>query len=37
MLREFYAHRVEGKPVSEWHRLEEHLKGTAEFATANSH
>ncbi|MFZ3064271.1 MAG: hypothetical protein WA277_03170 [Nitrospirota bacterium] len=32
MPREFYAHSVEGKPVSQWHRLEEHLKGTAELA-----
>jgi hypothetical protein len=23
---------VQGKPVSQWHRLEEHLKGTAELA-----
>jgi CRISPR-associated endonuclease/helicase Cas3 len=29
---EFYAHSVEGKPPSEWHYLEEHLKGTAELA-----
>ena len=28
----FYAHSVEGKAVEEWHILEEHLKGTAEFA-----
>lgn len=32
MPHEFYAHSVEGKPLSEWHRLEEHLKGTAELA-----
>jgi hypothetical protein len=32
MPQEFYAHSVEGKPVSEWQRLEEHLKGTAELA-----
>jgi CRISPR-associated endonuclease/helicase Cas3 len=25
---------VEGKPVEEWHRLEEHLKGTAELAAS---
>ncbi len=29
---QFYAHSIEGKPVGEWHRLEEHLKGTAELA-----
>jgi len=23
----FYSHSVEGKPKSEWHRLEEHLFG----------
>ncbi|MBI4843712.1 MAG: CRISPR-associated helicase Cas3' [Nitrospirae bacterium] len=27
-----FAHSVEGKPVDEWHLLEEHLKGTAELA-----
>ena len=31
---EFYAHSIEGKPVDEWHRLEEHLKNTAEFAAS---
>ncbi|TRZ92223.1 MAG: hypothetical protein D4R88_00750 [Methanosarcinales archaeon] len=31
---EFYAHSIEGKPVDEWHRLEEHLKGTAELAAS---
>jgi len=31
-LHKFYAHSKEGKPVDEWHRLEEHLKGTAELA-----
>lgn len=25
MDNKFYAHSVEGKPKSEWHRLEEHL------------
>jgi hypothetical protein len=25
---EFYAHSIEGKPVDDWHRLEEYLKGT---------
>jgi len=29
---ELYAHSIEGKPVEEWHRLTEHLKGTAELA-----
>ncbi len=29
---EFYTHSIEGKPVQEWHRLEEHLKQTAELA-----
>jgi len=28
----YYAHSNEGKPVDEWHLLEEHLKGTAELA-----
>ncbi len=31
---EFYAHSIEGKPVDDWHRLEEHLKGTAELAAS---
>jgi CRISPR-associated endonuclease/helicase Cas3 len=31
---EFYAHSIQGKPVDEWHRLEEHLKGTAELAAS---
>jgi CRISPR-associated endonuclease/helicase Cas3 len=31
---EFYAHSIEGKPVNEWHRLEEHLKGTADLAAS---
>jgi len=31
---EFYAHSIDGKPVDEWHRLEEHLKGTAELAAS---
>lgn len=33
-MRKFYAHSVEGKPVDEWHTLEEHLKGTAELAAS---
>ncbi len=32
MRKKFYAHSVEGKPINEWQRLEEHLKGTAELA-----
>ncbi len=32
MPQGFYAHSAEGKPKSEWHSLEEHLKGTAELA-----
>jgi len=32
MPQEFYAHSSEGMPVSQWHRLEEHLRGTAELA-----
>ena len=32
MPERFYAHSIEGKPVDEWHRLEEHLRGTAELA-----
>lgn len=31
-MKEFYAHSVEGKPPEEWHRLEDHLKGTAALA-----
>ena len=31
---EFYAHSIEGKPVDDWHWLEEHLKGTAELAAS---
>lgn len=29
---EFYAHSIDGKPVDDWHRLEEHLEGTAKLA-----
>jgi CRISPR-associated endonuclease/helicase Cas3 len=32
IVKEYYAHSLEGKPSEEWHRLEEHLKGTAELA-----
>jgi CRISPR-associated endonuclease/helicase Cas3 len=28
-----YAHSKEGRPVEEWHRLEDHLRATAEKAT----
>ncbi|RJQ14285.1 MAG: CRISPR-associated helicase Cas3' [Nitrospiraceae bacterium] len=31
-MTEYYAHSLEDKPPDEWHRLEEHLKGTAELA-----
>jgi len=31
-LQKFYAHSLEVKPVEEWHRLEEHLAGTANLA-----
>jgi CRISPR-associated endonuclease/helicase Cas3 len=31
-VKTFYAHSIEGKPVEDWHRLEKHLKGTAELA-----
>jgi len=31
---EFYAHSIDGKPVDEWHRLEEHLKSTAELSAS---
>jgi hypothetical protein len=34
MMERFYAHSIEGKPVDEWHCLEEHLKGPAEFAAS---
>jgi CRISPR-associated endonuclease/helicase Cas3 len=32
IVMEFYAHSVEGRPHEEWHRLEDHLRGTAELA-----
>jgi len=31
-MKLYYAHSKEGKPIDEWHLLEEHLKGTAELA-----
>jgi CRISPR-associated endonuclease/helicase Cas3 len=34
MLMKYYAHSIDGKPVDDWHRLEEHLKGTAELAAS---
>ena len=34
MFRRFYADSIEGKPVSEWHGLEGHLKGTAELTAS---
>jgi CRISPR-associated endonuclease/helicase Cas3 len=30
MKKEYYAHSREGKPPKDWHRLEDHLKGTVE-------
>mgnify|MGYP001571691593 FL=1 len=30
----FYAHSIKGKPVEDWHLLDEHLKDTAELASA---
>ena len=32
MDKEYYAHSLEGKPPSEWQRLDEHLKNVAEMA-----
>ena len=37
MPQEFCTHSVEGKSADEWHRLVEHLKGTAELAAAISY
>ena len=31
-MKEYYAHSIEGKPPAEWHRLEDHLRGTAKLA-----
>lgn len=31
-MREVFAHSLAGRPKGEWHRLEDHLKGTAEKA-----
>ena len=33
-MQKFYAHSIEGKPVDDWHRLEEHLKNAAELAAS---
>lgn len=33
-MKDFFAHSVEGKPVDEWHVLDEHLKCSAELASA---
>ena len=33
-MQKFYAHSIDGKPVDDWHRLEEHLKGTSELAAS---
>jgi CRISPR-associated endonuclease/helicase Cas3 len=33
-MKEFYAHSMDSKPIDDWHRLEEHLKGTAELAAS---
>jgi CRISPR-associated endonuclease/helicase Cas3 len=32
--KDFYAHSIEGKPRAQWHKLEDHLRGTAEKARA---
>ncbi len=32
MTERFYAHSLNGRPVEDWHRLEEHLFGTAKLA-----
>ncbi len=32
LAMDFYAHSLEGRPPEEWHRLEDHLRGTAELA-----
>ena len=31
-MTEYYEHSLEGKPPSEWQRLDEHLKNVAEMA-----
>lgn len=32
MLKEYYAHSLEGRPQKEWQRLEDHLKNVAKLA-----
>jgi len=32
MGKEFYAHSLEGRPESQWQRLDEHLQNVAELA-----
>lgn len=32
MLKEYYAHSLEGRPQKEWQRLEEHLRNVAQLA-----
>ena len=32
MDKEYYAHSLEGKPPSEWQRLDEHLNNVAEMS-----
>jgi CRISPR-associated endonuclease/helicase Cas3 len=34
MIKDYYAHSKDGKPRSEWQRLEDHLKNVAEMASA---
>lgn len=33
MKRQYYAHSLEGKPVNDWHIIEEHLENTAKLAS----
>jgi len=33
MTQQYYAHSLDGKPLSDWQPLEEHLKNVAEIAT----
>jgi len=33
-MTEYYAHSLEGKPPSEWQRLDEHLNNVAEMASS---
>ncbi len=34
MNKEYYAHSLKGKSITDWHILEEHLKGTADLAAS---